>query len=131
MTARGARKTCVLQNESLVCEGQLTRYRRLCDVGDYSPVKRRSRQFTPEQTEAIAALQKVADASIVPTCTLGRGKANIFLDGNPIVYGGAVETVTMAPATGDPVIVVDHVGKDVHSHHSLSLKSSVFIIHDQ
>ena len=78
--------------------------------GDYSPVKRRSRQFTPEQTEAIAALQKVADASIVPTCTLGRGKANIFLDGNPIVYGGAVETVTMEPATGDPVIVVDHVG---------------------
>lgn len=73
-------------------------------------MKRRQRQFTSEQLEAIAALQTVADASIVPTCRLGRGKANIFLDGNPIVYGGAVETVTLDPVTGDPVIVVDHVG---------------------
>ena len=56
----------------------------------------------------------MADAGIVPTCTLGKGKANIFLDGNPIVYGGAVETVsnngTSATVTGDPVLVVDHVG---------------------
>lgn len=52
----------------------------------------------------------MADAAIIPTCTLGRGKANIFLDGNPIVYSGAIETTSMSPATGDPVIVVDHVG---------------------
>ena len=57
-------------------------------VGD-APVKRRPRQFTDAQLEAIAALQAVADAGTVPTCALYKGKANIFLDGNPIVYGRA------------------------------------------
>ena len=61
--------------------------------GEPSPVKRQRRQFTPAQQASIAALQVVADAGNVPTCALAHGKANMFLDGNPIVYSGAIEKV--------------------------------------
>ena len=73
-------------------------------------VKRRARQFTDEQRAKIAALQALADAGAAPVCALAKGKANIFLDGNPIVYGGAVADVRGDPAPADPVIVVDHAG---------------------
>ena len=38
---------------------------------------------------------------------VAKGKANLFLDGNPIVYGGAIESIQGEPATGDPVVVCD------------------------
>ena len=57
-------------------------------------MKRRPRQFTESQLASIAALQTLVDAGAVPTCRLAKGKANMFLDGNPIVYGGAVDVVS-------------------------------------
>lgn len=40
---------------------------------------------------------------------LKRGKARLFWEGAPTVYGGAVEKVIgrQAPKTGDPVVLVD------------------------
>ena len=78
-------------------------------------MKRKPRQMTPSQLASVAALQAVADARAVPRCVLQRGKANMFLDGNPIVYGGAIERVELNAngdrlATGDAVVVVDHAG---------------------
>ena len=75
-----------------------------------SPRSSAARQFTDEQRAKIAALQALADAGAAPVCALAKGKANIFLDGNPIVYGGAVADVRGDPAPADPVIVVDHAG---------------------
>ena len=73
-------------------------------------MKRRPRQFTESQLASIAALQSLVDAGAVPTCRLAKGKANMFLDGNPIVYGGAVDVVSGDPSVSDPVVVVDHAG---------------------
>ena len=73
-------------------------------------MKRRPRQFTESQLASIAALQSLVDAGAVPTCRLAKGKANMFLDGNPIVYGGAVDAVSGDPSVSDPVVVVDHAG---------------------
>ena len=61
-------------------------------------------------------MQALADAGAAPVATLAKGKANLFLDGNPIVYGGAVDAVANGkrdapPRTGDPIIVADHEGK--------------------
>jgi 23S rRNA G2069 N7-methylase RlmK/C1962 C5-methylase RlmI len=38
---------------------------------------------------------------------LKRGKARLFEDGNPLVYGGAIEKVVGAPKAGDLVEVRD------------------------
>ena len=79
-------------------------------------VKRPRREFTEDEQRRIAALQALADAGAAPVATLAKGKANLFLDGNPIVYGGAVDAVANGkrdapPRTGDPIIVADHEGK--------------------
>jgi 23S rRNA G2069 N7-methylase RlmK/C1962 C5-methylase RlmI len=42
--------------------------------------------------------------------TLEKGKARLFQDGNPLIYGGAVKTVEGDPQAGDEVIVKDHNG---------------------
>ena len=86
------------------------------DVATY--VKRPRRVFTEDELRRIAALQALADAGAAPVAKLARGKANLFLDGNPIVYGGAVEALSNGkadspPNTGDPIIVCDHEGKVV------------------
>lgn len=45
---------------------------------------------------------------------LQKGKARLFWSGNPIVFGGAVESVVAprgaAPRSGDAVVVTDHAG---------------------
>lgn len=80
-------------------------------------VKRPRRAFTEDEQRRIAALQALADAGAAPVATLAKGKANLFLDGNPIVYGGAVDAIANGkrdgapPRTGDPIIVADHEGK--------------------
>ena len=40
--------------------------------------------------------------------TIKRGKARLFRDGNPLVYGGAVERTTGSINRGDAVEVVMH-----------------------
>ena len=47
------------------------------------------------------------------TVTLKRGKARLFKRGNPLVYGGAVERTSGAPARGDVVDVLDGAGDRV------------------
>ena len=52
------------------------------------------------------------------SASVKRGKANMFLDGNPIVYAGALEKVNGANGrgdvrTGDWVCVTDHAMKPI------------------
>jgi hypothetical protein len=44
---------------------------------------------------------------------LAPGKARLFYEGNPVVFGGAVGAVFGEPAPGDKVTVTDHRGKEV------------------
>ncbi|KAG5190916.1 ribosomal RNA large subunit methyltransferase I-like protein [Tribonema minus] len=46
-----------------------------------------------------------------PTVTIAKGKARLFYDGNPLVFGGAVAAVTGRPAQCDVVEVKSDVGK--------------------
>ncbi len=56
------------------------------------------------------------DAAQAARVVLAKGKARLFWSGNPIVFGGAVESVQpgrsggAAPKTGDAVVVTDHAG---------------------
>jgi PUA-like domain len=45
----------------------------------------------------------------LPRVVLKRGKARLFREGQPMVYGGAVDRVVgrPAPAAGDPVLLAD------------------------
>ena len=61
-----------------------------------------------ESSEPVS--KEVLDALVGPTVVLERGKARLFQDGNPLVYGGAVKMVVNGPAAGDEVRVVDHFG---------------------
>ena len=45
--------------------------------------------------------------------TLLPGKARLFQDGNPLIFGGAVKEVFGQPLSGAEVIVKDHRGNDV------------------
>jgi 23S rRNA G2069 N7-methylase RlmK/C1962 C5-methylase RlmI len=45
-----------------------------------------------------------------PKVILEKGKARLFQDGNPLIYGGAVKEVVGDPQAGDEVIVNDHMG---------------------
>ena len=53
-----------------------------------------------------------SDAS-VPTVILEQGKARLFQDGNPLVYGGAVKQLKGRPNSGDYVLVTDHMGNAI------------------
>ena len=44
----------------------------------------------------------------MPAVLLASGKANIFMDGNPIVYGGAIDRIENDPKDGQVVGVFDH-----------------------
>lgn len=47
----------------------------------------------------------------IPVVTIARGKARLFRDGNPLVYGGAVAGVTGKTSPGCVVDVADGAGK--------------------
>jgi len=49
----------------------------------------------------------------MPRVAISKGKANLFLDGNPIVFAGATDSVKGTPKTGDPVIVSDWRGSAI------------------
>lgn len=49
-------------------------------------------------------------AVIYNSVTLEKGKARLFQDGNPLIYGGAVKSIEGNPKAGDEVIVKDHNG---------------------
>ncbi len=47
------------------------------------------------------------------TVTLERGKARLFQDGNPLVYGGAIKEINGNPRSGDLVSISDHMGNKI------------------
>lgn len=53
---------------------------------------------------------------------LEKGKARLFQDGNPLVYGGAIKKLEGNPSSGDLVSVTDHmgnlIGKGVYNSNS-------------
>jgi len=76
-------------------------------------VPRQRRQFDDAQLARLASARERVEAGTFASASVARGKANMFLDGNPIVYAGALEKVTGANGakdvrTGDWVCVTDH-----------------------
>jgi 23S rRNA G2069 N7-methylase RlmK/C1962 C5-methylase RlmI len=67
-------------------------------------VQRQRRNFDAKQSANLEDARRSARARVV----VARGKANMFLDGNPIVYAGAIERVEGDVRTGDWVQVSDH-----------------------
>ena len=74
----------------------------------------------------VAALDAAATRVRVPRVVLLKGKARLFWDGQPLVYGGAVADVSPplpATTTGAPVLVADHTGRPlgwgVYNAHSM------------
>lgn len=60
---------------------------------------------------------------VEPTVVLGSGKAKLVLNGNPLVYGGAIKQTTGNPNAGSLVSVVDNdgqqIGRGVFNPHSM------------
>ena len=52
-------------------------------------------------------------AGSIPLVALEAGKAKLFQDGNPLVYGGAIKSVVGDPSAGDEVEVTDHRGNSI------------------
>lgn len=74
--------------------------------GDGASVPRQRRNFDEAQR---AALEANGDGrGGAARVVVGRGKANMFLDGNPIVYAGAIERIEGEVKNGDYVCVTDH-----------------------
>ena len=67
-------------------------------------VQRQRRNFDGEQSANLEDARRSALTRVV----VARAKANMFLDGNPIVYAGAIERVEGEARTGDWVQVTDH-----------------------
>jgi len=74
-------------------------------------------RFKPQHVEipdsAAAQLEGVAEllATGQKVVVLQGGKARLFYDGNPVVFGGAVQNVLGGPMPADGVFVTDHNGK--------------------
>lgn len=62
------------------------------------------------RTVLLASFCSAARSLNAPVVTLTGGKAKLFKAGNPLVYGGAVKSVSGKPATGAVVDVVDGSG---------------------
>ena len=75
-------------------------------------IRKSSKRFdTDEQVSEMygrSAELKKAMESGMPSVKLARGKANIFMDGNPLVYGGAIDSTENNPENGQAVGVFDH-----------------------
>ncbi|CAM9310955.1 unnamed protein product [Scytosiphon promiscuus] len=66
----------------------------------------------PQGLEARAEdLQPVQGRKLSKAVVVARGKARLFWDGNPLVYGGAISRVEGDPIAGDVVDVIDSSGK--------------------
>ena len=54
-------------------------------------------------------LRMFASEDLTATVILEKGKAKLFQDGNPLIYGGAVKEIIGDPNPGDECVVVDHM----------------------
>ena len=75
--------------------------------GDTASVPRQRRNFDDAQRAALEANGDARGGGFARV-VVGRGKANMFLDGNPIVYAGAIERIEGEVKNGDYVCVTDH-----------------------
>ena len=69
-----------------------------------------SRAINPV-TQSTRFMSMLGDST--PKVILEKGKARLFQDGNPLIYGGAVKEVVGDPQAGDEVIVNDHMGNSL------------------
>lgn len=56
---------------------------------------------------------QMCSSSVRPVVVLEQGKARLFQDGNPLVYGGAIREIKGDPVSGDDVDVTDHKGNAI------------------
>ena len=63
-------------------------------------IPRQRRHFDDDQLERLARARERVEAGTFASASVARGKANMFLDGNPIVYAGALERVRGANGRG-------------------------------
>lgn len=72
--------------------------------------------------ELSAKLSTSSSSADTKTVILDKGKARLFQDGNPLVYGGAIKKLEGNPISGDLVTVTDHmgnlIGKGVYNSNS-------------
>ena len=78
----------------------------------YSPRVDGSQSSTADSSDHIDESSDDSAAN-VPTVILEQGKARLFQDGNPLVYGGAVKQLKGRPNSGDYVLVTDHMGNAI------------------
>ena len=71
--------------------------------------------LSDEEMAALQALEgvKALISKGFKVVVLAAGKARLFYEGNPVVFGGAIGAVLGDPAAGDIVSVTDHRGKSV------------------
>ena len=71
--------------------------------------------LSEEEMAAMQALEgvKALISKGFKVVVLAAGKARLFYEGNPVVFGGAIGAVLGDPAAGDIVSVTDHRGKSV------------------
>ena len=65
----------------------------------------------------VSVLTETGNRLRAPRVLLQKGKARLFWDGNPVVYGGAVSTTVpgdgLPLGIGSPVLVADHTGRPI------------------
>ncbi|CAM9932704.1 unnamed protein product, partial [Choristocarpus tenellus] len=71
------------------------------------PIKYGAESSMDTEGMRTAARKEGSQGSVI----VARGKARLFWEGNPLVYGGAVAKVEGSPKAGDIVDVVDSSGK--------------------
>ncbi|CAM9550865.1 unnamed protein product, partial [Discosporangium mesarthrocarpum] len=75
------------------------------------PVYTRKHAMRLFMQEVIAERHGESVKKSIPAVIVARGKARLFWEGNPLVYGGAVARVQGRPLAGDIVDVLDSSGK--------------------
>jgi len=66
-----------------------------------------------EKVEYAINTKKVVSGTPSGVVVLEKGKARLFQDGNPLIYGGAVKEVKGTLEAGDEVFVHDHMGNPI------------------
>lgn len=74
----------------------------------------KSQPQSSQRPQQLREVNKESSSSLQqPIVVLEKGKARLFQDGNPLIYGGAVKTVLGNPQAGDDVLVQDHMGNTI------------------
>ena len=86
-------------------------YRNFIPKVSHAAIKTFSSKLTAiEKDPTVSELNIDPQEDQYPCVTLLKGKARLFQEGNPLIYGGAVKDVSGNPDDGDFVCVRDHMG---------------------